>query len=150
MVHGENNKRGMAKQYNQIAAQTDMHAASPYRIIQMLMQGALDRISVAKGLMREKNYGKMGQQISLAISIIDNLRVSLDHSINRDLTEALETLYDYMMLKLFEANVKKDEALLDEVAGLIKEIKSGWDEIPEEHRNAHSNAEKYLKNHDGE
>lgn len=139
------NKRGMASHYKKVAAETDMHVASPYRIIQMLMQGALDRIHVAKGLMQEQNYGPMGQQISLAISIIDNLRVSLDHSINPQLTEALESLYDYMMMKLFEANVKKDVALLDEVAKLIKEIKSGWDAIPEDAQNAHENPEKFLK-----
>jgi flagellin-specific chaperone FliS len=53
-------RKEYAKHYKQIAAQTDMHVASPYKIIQLLMQGALDRIASAKGLLHEKDYGKMG------------------------------------------------------------------------------------------
>lgn len=138
-------RKECAKHYKQVAAQTDLHVASPYKIIQLLLQGALDRLSSAKSMHQSGDYGKMGSEISVAISIIDNLRVSLDHSINPELTEPLEALYDYMTSTLLKANIEKSEEKLNEVAKLIIEIKSGWDAIPPEHQNAHEHPEDYFK-----
>ena len=73
-----------------------------------------------------------GEQIGWAISIIDGLRVSLDKSVGGELVENLDALYDYMGQQLVIANMKNDVALLDEVAGLMREIKAGWDGIAKE------------------
>jgi flagellar protein FliS len=41
----------------------------------------------------------------------------------------LDALYEYMVTRLLEANLKSDAALVDEVAGLLRNVKSGWDGI---------------------
>lgn len=120
------------KQYKQVGVQTGIENASPHRLIQMLMDGVLDKISSAKGYMKRGEVAKKGEYISWAMSIIGGLRVSLDKSLDTSLVQNMDALYDYMGRRLLEANLNNDPAMLDEVTKLMKEIKSGWDGIAEE------------------
>lgn len=116
--------------YASVGAQSSVAAASPHRLIQLLMDGALDRLSVAKGYMQRKEVQRKVVAIDRIMSIVDGLRMSLDHSVNAEMSENLENLYDYMNRRLLLANINNDEAALDEVASLLKELKEAWDAIP--------------------
>ena len=117
------------KQYTQLGTQTEVDNASQHRLIQMLMEGALSRIIKAKACIRNHDIQKKGEFIGLAISIIGGLRDSLDHKAGADLALNLDSLYEYMSSRLLEANVKNDVVMLDEVHGLLMEIKTAWDVI---------------------
>jgi flagellar protein FliS len=125
-----NNHAAMNK-YAQVGNQSSAAFANPHRLIQMLMEGALEKISKAKGFMQNGNIAKKGEHISWAISIIEGLRVSLDHSQGGEISANLESLYMYMISQLTQANLKNSVEILDEVTGLLVEIKSGWDAIPQ-------------------
>ena len=128
---------GMSKitdQYRQAGVLSEISVADPYRIIQLLFEGALERIAVGRGAMAQGNVAKKGEQIGKAINIIDGLRGVLDHDKGGELAERLDALYEYMSYQLLQANINDDPALLDEVTKLLREVKSGWDAIPEEHR----------------
>ena len=116
-------------QYKKVGVQGGIEHASPHRLIQMLMEGALDKISVAMGAMERGEIEVKGKYIGWAISIIDGLRVSLDKSMENDLVENLDSLYEYMGHRLLEANLKNDPEILTEVTNLLREIKAGWDGI---------------------
>jgi flagellar protein FliS len=109
---------------------TAMEDASPHKLIAMLLDGALERIASASGAMKREEMATSGEAIGKAISIIDSLRVSLDHEQGQTLAESLSALYDYMTRRLLEANATKDPEMLGEVADLLKEIKTAWDEVP--------------------
>ena len=117
------------KQYNKINLQTSIENASPHRLIQMLMDGALARLAQAKGHMKANSIAQKGEDISMAISIIGGLRDSLDHKKGGEIANNLESLYEYMSHRLMESNLKNDTSMIDEVYGLLMEIKSAWDEI---------------------
>ena len=125
------------KAYNQVAVQTGVNDASPHRLIQMLIDAALEKIAKAKGFMVNKKIPQKGENISMAISIIDVLRASLDKQKGGEISSNLESLYDYMILRLTEANVSNKVEMLDEVTDLILPIKEAWDAIPENIRAAH-------------
>ena len=59
------------KQYQQMGAHSGVMDASPHRLIQMLLDGALSRILSAKASLRQNNIAKKGEQIGGAISIIE-------------------------------------------------------------------------------
>lgn len=118
--------------YQRVNTQTSITDADPHKLIQLLYDGALERINMAKARMQAKDFEGKGRLISKAIEIIGGLRSFLDFEKGGDLAERLEGLYDYMERTLFEANVKNDPAKLDEVAELLRSIKEGWDGIREE------------------
>ena len=116
------------KEYSQVKAHSGVAYASPHRLIQMLFEGALDKIASAKGHMTRGELALKAGQISAAISILDGLRMSLDKS-RGEIAQHLDDLYDYMERQLLRANYENALPLLDEVAGLLQEIKGAWDVI---------------------
>ena len=116
-------------EYTRINIQTDIESASPYRLIQMLMEGALSRISMAKAYIKQKQIAKKGEAISSAILIIGGLRDSLDHDAGGELAGNLEDLYEYMTNRLLTANLENDIEALDEVRRLLLQVKVAWDGI---------------------
>ncbi|MBK1850244.1 flagellar export chaperone FliS [Marinobacter sp. 1-4A] len=118
--------------YQRVNTQTSITDADPHKLIQLLYNGALERINMAKARMQANDYAGKGKLITKAIEIIGGLRSFLDFEKGGDLAERLEALYDYMERTLFEANAKNDVAKLDEVADLLRSIKDGWDGIREE------------------
>ncbi len=121
--------------YGREAASSEVSIASPHRLIQMLLEGALGKIAFARGNIERQEYAAKGKNISWASSIIDGLRDSLDLEKGGEIAQNLDDLYDYMSRRLIEANSKNDSAILDEISSLLIEIKSGWDAIPESYRN---------------
>ena len=123
------NMRNAMNEYNQTAVKASIMSASPHRLIQMLMEGALDKIAIAKGCMERNQIELKGKHISWAISIIGGLRSSLDKKAGGDIAQNLEDLYDYMERRLAAANAQNDPAILDEVTALMRQIKEAWDAI---------------------
>ncbi len=132
------NANSAMQQYRRNHVQGGVESASPHRLVQMLMEGALEKILAAKGFMANKDVAKKGEQVSWAISIIDSLRSCLNVEVGGEFAQNLLNLYNYMEQRLLEANIKNDSALLDEVAQLMLQVKSGWDAIPQEHHNTTS------------
>ena len=118
------------KAYAKVGVESDVLGASPHRLISLLFEGALSEIARAKKGILRKDIAAKGEAISRAISIIgEGLNASLDKKAGGELAQNLSTLYDYMALRLVTANLTNDLAILDEVARLLTELKTGWDGI---------------------
>ncbi|WP_269620473.1 flagellar export chaperone FliS [Zhongshania sp. BJYM1] len=117
--------------YAAVGAQSRVSAASPHRLIQLLMDGALDRLAIAKGHMQRHEVPQKINAVNRTMSIIDGLRMSLDHGIDARMSDNLENLYDYMNRQLLLANINNDVKGLDEVSSLLRELKEAWDAIPD-------------------
>lgn len=115
--------------YSSVNTQSRVAEASPHQLISLLLDGALEKIALAKGhIMRNEITSKV-TSISRAISIIDGLRLSLDHTIKNELIGNLDELYSYMGRRLLHANLKSDGQALDEVGHLLREIREAWNAI---------------------
>ncbi|WLI11099.1 MULTISPECIES: flagellar export chaperone FliS [Pseudomonas] len=119
------------RQYQKIGAQAQTSEASPHRLVQMLMEGGLDRIAQAKGAMERKEIANKGLAIGKAIGIIGGLREGLDRENSAETIGKLDNLYVYMIKRLTDANIRNDATILDEVADLLRTVKDGWDAIAE-------------------
>jgi len=117
--------------YKKDSLKSDLASADPHRVIQLLMQGALERLALGKGCIERSDWEGKASALTSAVEIINSLRDSLDRSVNPELVDNLESLYDYMTVQITEASVTKDTALLDQVIALILQIKGAWDQISE-------------------
>lgn len=120
------------QQYQRINTQTSITDADPHKLIQLLYNGALERINMAKARMQARDYEGKGKLISKTIEIIGGLRSFLDFDQGGELAIQLESLYDYMERTLLEASARNSVEKLDEVASLLRSVKDGWDGIREE------------------
>ncbi|KJK05650.1 MULTISPECIES: flagellar export chaperone FliS [Pseudomonas] len=117
------------RQYQKVNGVAQTSVASPHRLVQMLMQGGLDRIAQAKGAMARNDIAQRGILIGKAIGIVGGLREGLDLENHADSLTELDNLYSYMSKRLVEANVQNDPEILNEVARLLITVKEGWDAI---------------------
>ena len=121
-----------ARAYTNINATSGVENADPHMLIQMLVDGAIEKTNMAKYFMSKKEWAKKGQHISWAISIIGGLRASLDIDKGGEIAINLERLYEYSTAALIEANSENDIDKLDSVLKVMKTIKEGWDGIRQE------------------
>ena len=123
--------RGAAA-YQKIGTQSGAEFASPHRLIQMLLDGALEKMIIARSHIERKEIQAKGEHISWAIRIIGGLQASLDKDNGGEIAETLGSLYIYVVEKLTEANATNDVSKLNEAIAIIKNIKEGWDGISDE------------------
>ncbi|AFK71136.1 flagellar export chaperone FliS [Pseudomonas putida SJTE-1] len=117
------------RQYQKVNGVAQTSEASPHRLVQMLMQGGLDRMAQAKGAIARNDIAQRGILLGKAIDIIGGLREGLDLENHGDNLAELDSLYIYMSRRLTEANLKGDPTIIDEVARLLITVKEGWDAI---------------------
>lgn len=118
-----------AKAYTATEAYSGVSYADPHSLITQMFDGALKRIALAKGAIQRQQLAEKGNNISAAIAIIGNLEGCLDLEKGGELAMNLSRLYEYMNVRLAEANLQGDSEKLDEVTRLILEIKSAWVQI---------------------
>lgn len=119
-----------ADAYRRIDFETSMHTADQHQIINLLFEGVLREIARARGaIQRGENQVKI-DAIGRAVRVLEEgLSTGLDRVDGGELAQNLSTLYDYCLRQLVLANVRSDEALLQEVQSLIEPIAQGWKEI---------------------
>ncbi|MDP2823775.1 MAG: flagellar export chaperone FliS [Sulfuritalea sp.] len=123
-------RQNPAAAYTAIGLETGVPSADPHKLVLMLFEGALVSIASAKNHMQLGNTAEKGMAVSKAIDIVSNgLKASIDFEAGGELADKLGALYDYMANRLLFANLHHNVAALDEVFGLLSEIKSAWEEI---------------------
>lgn len=116
-------------QYKSIELKSRVESASPHELIELLLQGARTHIATAQGNIMRKEIKEKGEHIGKALSIIEGLKVSLDHEKGGDIAANLLKLYDYIQQILTRANLYNDEKLLAEANLLIADIHQAWQGI---------------------
>jgi flagellar protein FliS len=120
--------------YQNAAAHGGVAAADPHKLTLMLMDGALERIAMARGCIERNETSEKAKLLNRAVSIIGELRNSLDLSKGGKIAANLNDLYDYMCRQLLKANADNKVAPLEHVSALLSEIRSAWVAIPTEAR----------------
>lgn len=118
-----------AKGYSQVSLQTEVMEADPHKLIQLLLEGSLTRLSLAKNFISQGDIEQKNEKLGQVIEIIGSLQESLDHDRGGEISLNLERLYDYMARRIFDANRLNDVDIINEVMGLLLEVKAGWEGI---------------------
>jgi len=124
-------KRGVGA-YATVGLETGVAAASPQKLVVMLYDGVIVALLSAINHIKASNVAAKGASISKAITIIDNgLRASLDRKAGGEIAENLDALYDYMSRRLLQANIKNDISIIEEIHGLMSNLREAWVAIGE-------------------
>nr|WP_279460550.1 flagellar protein FliS [Aeromonas veronii] len=125
--------RKKIKAYTTQNIQSELAVADPYRVIQLMMQGCIERLAQAKGAILRKDFEAKSIAISKVLGLIYGLQEALDLSYGK-VPEDLFSLYEYMKQRVLDASRDMVIEPLEEVSDLMLTIKTGWDSIPFEER----------------
>ncbi|MFO1321518.1 MAG: flagellar export chaperone FliS [Burkholderiales bacterium] len=116
--------------YARLDLETGISGATPEALILMLYDGAVKAIALARAAMEQGDASLKGRQLSKAIGIVEEgLRGALDLAAGGEIATNLASLYEYMSHQLMRANLHNDLAILDEVSGLLRDLKSAWEQV---------------------
>ena len=112
--------------YNSVGAGQDL---TPYQAVELLLDGALECISKALIAQQANNAAQRGEAVDTTLTILGLLQNSLDKNLGGDLAQNLDDLYDYMTRRLASVAVDNSAHSLEEVQGIIVQLREGWAEI---------------------
>ncbi|WP_404809869.1 flagellar export chaperone FliS [Mesobacillus jeotgali] len=116
----------MQKQY-ETYQQNSVLTASPGELTLMLYNGCLKFIHQAQKAIQEKNIEVKHINITKAQNILSELISTLNYDYS--ISSEMRRLYDYMISRLVEANIKNDSLILKEVEEMITEFRDTWKEV---------------------
>lgn len=117
------------RQYQAVGAHSQVAGADPHKLVQLMLAGAIERLALARGQMQRGLRAQKAESLSKALAIVDTLNAAVDTERGGELAQNLRALYDYASQRLLHANLHDDEQVVEEVAGLLREVKAGWDGI---------------------
>ena len=108
--------------------------ASPGQLVLLMYDGCLRFMAQARaGFALPEDNPRRIETIHTALlraqAILSELRANLDMEAGGEIAANLDRLYDYHLRRLFECNLRKDEAPLIEVEGLVRTLRDAWAEM---------------------
>jgi flagellar protein FliS len=130
-----------AQQYRAVRSQGLVMDATPARLVQIMFEHVLSHLATAEGCMGRikgnlplNDVVAKGSAIGKAVRLINQLDGTLDMEQGGQIAENLRNLYGYMLNRLTAANVTNDPSVVVEVAKLVRQIKSSWDQLVKDGR----------------
>ncbi|MBP3487084.1 MAG: flagellar export chaperone FliS [Roseburia sp.] len=108
-------------------ANNKIMTASPAELTLMLYEGAIKFTNLAIAAIEENNVPKAHKNIMKVEHIIEEFQGTLDHKY--PVAKDFDEVYNYLMLRLREANTKKDKEILEEVLKHLRTMRDTWKEV---------------------
>jgi len=103
--------------------------ADPKKLVLMCYDGAIDSLKIGKQRLAEKDYEGKAKALIKAQDIINELLCALDYEKGGSIAKSLDSLYNYMLRRITHADLTRDVKAIDEVIGMLGELKAAWEEI---------------------
>ena len=101
--------------------------ASPAELTLMLYEGAIKFCNVAVVGIEQGNIQKAHDNIMKTQKIIEEFQITLDRKY--EVAKEFDAVYNYLIIRLREANMKKDAAILEEVLKHLRTMRDAWKEV---------------------
>lgn len=101
--------------------------ASPAELTLMLYEGAIKFCNIAIAAIEQKDIQKAHTNIIKTEKIIDHFRATLD--MKYPVAQDFDRVYEYLQRRLYEANIKKDKEIMEEVCSHIHSMRDTWKEV---------------------
>ena len=101
--------------------------ASPAELTLMLYEGAIKFCNIAIMGIEQKDVQKAHTNIVKVQRIVDEFRATLD--MKYPVAKDFNNVYQYLLQRLREANVKKDQEILEEVLTHLRTMRDTWKDV---------------------
>ncbi len=101
--------------------------ASPAELTLMLYEGAIKFCNMALIGMENKDIEKTHNNIIKAERIVNEFRITLDFKY--EVAKDFDSVYEYILQCLMDANLKKDEEKLNEALKYLRVMRDTWKEV---------------------
>lgn len=118
-------------------AKNKVLTATPAELALMLYEGAIKFCNIAIVGIEENDIEKAHNNIQKVENIIGEFLATLDHKY--EVAKDFENVYNYLMDRLIEANMKKDKEILEEVLGHLRTMRDTWKEVMQQGKLAKAN-----------
>ncbi|MCL2855539.1 MAG: flagellar export chaperone FliS [Defluviitaleaceae bacterium] len=118
--------------------------ATKEELTAMLYDGAVRFCNQAIIAVENNDAGKANEMIQRTQAIIQEFRLTLDKKY--EISLQLDALYEYMLHRLMQANVKKDLEILTAVRDDIRDMRDTWKEAIKLSRMSSAPTTKVLNN----
>ena len=113
--------------YSQVGVETGVSGATPHQLVALLFDGFMEALAQGRGAMRSGQIEAKGMALGRAVRIVEEgLRAGLDLQVGGSLARDLDELYTYLSMRLTLANIRNDEAMLDECQRLMQPLREAW------------------------
>jgi flagellar protein FliS len=109
--------------------QTNVTTADPGRLVLMCYEGAIGSLKTARENYISGEYEAKAETVQKAQNIISELALALDFEKGGEMARNLDSLYNYMLRRIIEGDVKGDVKAFDEVILILGQLESAWKEI---------------------
>lgn len=101
--------------------------ASPAELTLMLYEGAIKFCNIAMIGIEQGSIQKAHDNIMKTQHIIEEFQITLNH--DYPIAKDFDEVYNYLIIRLREANLKKDAGVLKEVLGHLRTMRDTWKEV---------------------
>ena len=108
-------------------ANNKIMTASPAELTLMLYEGAIKFANLAIAGIEEKDIQKAHTNIIKVERIIEEFQATLDHKY--PVAKDFDNVYNYLLIRLKEANIKKDKEIMEEVLKHLRTMRETWKEV---------------------
>ncbi len=116
--------------YKRVAVEAAVDPGNPHQLVLMLYDGALESLRGCSALIARRDIAAKGAAIGRAVRILEEgLKAAVDRSAGGPLSRQLVELYDYMIMRLLQANLRNDTQALAEVIALLEDLRGAWAQI---------------------
>lgn len=122
----------MSRSALQVYGTQQVMTSSPVKLIALLYDKAIISLKEAIQAIENGEVEKRWKANNKAIEILTHLTNTLDHGAGGEIAGNLEQLYDFMLARLMNVDLKNDPQPAREVIDLLQPLRDAWHKLAEE------------------
>ncbi|MDG5788648.1 flagellar export chaperone FliS [Evansella sp. AB-P1] len=102
-----------------------LHKKTPQEITSLLYEACLNNLEDAKDAIDQQNHVLANEKLQKSNDILVRLGAGINYEAGI-IADQLDALYNYLAEKVIEANITKNEVIIEEVIQHIEALSSSW------------------------
>lgn len=105
-----------------------LHKKSPQELTLLLYEACTNNLEQSISAIKIKDYASANEKLQKAYDIIYRLDAGINYESGGIISDQLDTLYEYVAEKIYEANLKKSIPMIEEALTIVNRIAAAWNE----------------------